>query len=123
MICADFDGDLDIDIVQTLYGEARSVRLWRNTLNDLNAISVDIVGPGKNTQGLGARMTVTQGGVTQMREVKIGSNFAAHDPTRQIFGLGDAVQADSITVTFPDGTEVVQNDVAAGSRLTITYPN
>ena len=67
---------------------------------------------------VGARISVTAGGQTQMREVRIGSNFTAHDPLRQTFGLGDAVQA-NVTVTFPDGRVVTRNGVAAGQMITI----
>ncbi len=111
VICADFDGDQDIDILQSLSDETRGVRLWVNETEGLNALTVDVA-------TVGARVSVTAAGQTQMREVRIGSNFTAHDPLRQTFGLGDVTTGD-VTVTFPDGRIETRNGVAAGQIITI----
>jgi len=66
---------------------------------------------------------VTVGGVTQMREISIASNFASQNPTEQIFGLGPETTVAEVRVQWPDGGETVMNNVAAGQWLTISQPD
>lgn len=63
---------------------------------------------GANRAALGARVHVTAGGRTQMREIRSGSGLGNHqDPTEQIFGLGRAERIEKVVVRWPDakGTE------------------
>ena len=66
---------------------------------------------------------VTVGGVTQMREISIASNFASQNPTEQIFGLGPETMVTELRVQWPDGSETVMSNVAAGQKLTIRQPD
>ena len=71
-----------------------------------------------NRHGVGAWITVTTAGGTQVREVGAGNNYASQNPAEAHFGLGQHVVAD-IEVRWPDGTETTMDDVWADQWLTI----
>ena len=70
-------------------------------------------GAAPNTQAIGARIVANIAGEDQLREVTLGSNFASHNPTDQLFGLGSMAQVDTLTVEWPDGERTVMQAVAA----------
>ena len=87
-------------------------------------LTVALTGGGAvNRDAAGARVYVTgSDGVTQMREVILGSSLGAgHDP-RLHFGLGEA-RVDVLRVVWPDGLEQTFHDVARDQILALTYVN
>jgi hypothetical protein len=106
VVCADFDGDGDVDIFMTNRGFANSGAFWLNndTTSQNKSVTVKLVGAAPNTQAAGARIRVVVGGVTQLAEVAVGNNFTSQTPTAQVFGLGTAGTADSVQIEWPDGS-------------------
>ena len=116
VVCADFDEDGDVDIFMTNRGLANSGAFWVNNGDGSNrGLVVRLSGSAPNTEAVGARIRVTVGGVTQLREVSIGNNFTSHNPMAQVFGLGTATVADSVQIEWPDGTTDTYNNVSAGN--------
>jgi hypothetical protein len=122
VVCADFDNDGDIDILQLHRGSPYAATFWRNNLTSGNYLAVKLVGLSPNTHAAGARIYASIGGRTQMREVSIGNNFVSQNPTVTHFGLGLATQVDELRVEWPDGAETVLHNVAAGQKLRIHQP-
>ena len=99
----DLDDDGGIDIVindldgapQLLHNEAAARGHW---------LIVKLRGAAPNTDAIGAVVTVTAGGVTQKGLVQSGTGYLSQNDMRRHFGLGAAAAADSIEVTWPDGT-------------------
>jgi hypothetical protein len=102
-VCADFDEDGDVDILQLTTRLPNSGVLWENRTAAAgnNHIRVRLQGLAPNTEAAGARIYVTAGGVTQMREITIGSNYISQNPAVQHFGLGAAANVDSVRVVWP----------------------
>ena len=123
VVCADFDNDGDVDILQLHRGSPVSATMWRNDTTGNNYLSVKLNGLPPNTEAAGARIYVTVGSTTQMREIMIGNNFVSQNPTIQIFGLGAATQVDEVRVQWPDGMETTETSVAAGQALTLDHPS
>jgi len=123
VVCADFDNDGDTDILQLHRGSSRSATMWRNDTSGNNFLRVKLRGEAPNTEAAGARIFVTIGTVTQMREITIGNNFVSQNPTIQVFGLGSATQVDELRVEWPDGKETVRNNVAAGRSMNLNHPD
>ncbi len=99
---ADYDRDGDIDfLVSNLIGRPR---LFRNDTRTANHwISVEVRGRRSPPDGTGARVRLTAGGVSQVREVGSGGSYlACHDP-RVLFGIGTARQVDAVEITWPTG--------------------
>uniref|UniRef100_UPI0018672CBC CRTAC1 family protein n=1 Tax=Microbulbifer taiwanensis TaxID=986746 RepID=UPI0018672CBC len=117
VVCADFDNDGDVDLFVTHRNLDNSASFYRNDSAGQNTLAIRLRGSAPNTEAAGARIAVTIGEMTQMHEITIGTNFTSQNPTRQIFGLGSASQADSVRITWPDGREEVHTAVPAGALV------
>jgi hypothetical protein len=73
-----------------------------------------------NRNGIGARITITAQGRTQMREVKSGSSYLGQNDLRVHVGLAEATRIDRIDVRWPTGDVETIRDVAADQIVTIT---
>jgi hypothetical protein len=73
-----------------------------------------------NSDGIGARVTITAQGRTQMREVKSGSSYLGQNDLRVHFGLGDATRVERVDVRWPNGQVETIRDVPADQVVTVT---
>ena len=117
LAAGDIDNDGDLDLLVTNNGQGAD--LLRNDGAHGNALLIRLVGRQSNRDGIGARIRVTTGARTQLREVKAGSSYLGQNDLRQHVGLGTSETADRIEVRWPSGrTEVVQ-DLPANLIVTI----
>ena len=88
--------------------------LFRNDTSSRNHwIEIALDGKHPNTHAIGARIYVTAGGKTQMREVNGGNGFGGGSMVRQHFGLEGSSVIDTLSIRWPDGTEQKFKEVAA----------
>jgi hypothetical protein len=114
----DIDNDGDVDLLVTNNGQAAD--LLRNVGgNRQNSLLVRLVGRKSNRDGIGARVRVTAGGKTQMREVKAGSSYLSQSDLRVHVGLGSATRIDQIEVRWPAGGTDVARSLPANQIVTI----
>jgi enediyne biosynthesis protein E4 len=118
LIAGDIDNDGDLDLVVTNNGQTADV-LRNEGGNRRNALMVHLVGTRSNRDAVGARIRVTTGARTQIREVKAGSSYLGQNDLRQHFGLDAATRADRIEVRWPSGRNEVVENVAANQIVTI----
>jgi hypothetical protein len=115
----DDDGRLDVVIndldgaPQVLHNELAGAGHW---------LSVRLVGKGRNTNAVGAVVTVKTGALTQWRLVQSGTSYVSQDDMRRHFGLGAAAVADRVEVRWPDGTVSALADVKADQVLEVRQP-
>jgi hypothetical protein len=81
---------------------------------------VKLVGKQSNRNGVGARLRLTAGGKTQIRDVKTGSSYLSQSDLRQHFGLGRSTQADRLEIRWPSGKMDVLQNIAANAIVTVT---
>lgn len=75
--------------------------------------------PGlSNRDGVGARLELHVGDKVLRRELRAGEGFASQSSATLLIGLGDAKQADKLTVRWPSGRITERADVAAGQLVT-----
>jgi enediyne biosynthesis protein E4 len=103
VVCADFDHDGDIDILELTEAPGNSAKLWENrtAAAGRNFLRVKLEGLPPNTEAAGARIFARIGDTEQMREIMIGSNYTSQNPTVQIFGLGLSSIVDELRVEWP----------------------
>jgi hypothetical protein len=101
LIAGDVDNDGDVDLLVTNNGAAPE--LLRNQTAGGHAMLLHLVGTASNRDALGARVSVTAGGRTQVREVKSGSSYLGQSDLRVHVGLGDAATVDRVDITWPSG--------------------
>ncbi len=123
VLCDDFDGDGDVDILLLTLDDQQAAMLWTNQLSGANTLSVLLEGAAPNTFGIGAEVSITIGNATQTRLVGINSNFVSHNSTRQYFGLGNTATVDTLRVRWADGQVTQLSDVAANQSLIIQHPD
>ena len=99
----DYDNDGDVDML-VLNSNDTATLLRNDGGNRNNYLIVKTVGTKSNRDGIGARVKVVAGDLTQIREVKSGSSYMSQNDTRLLFGLGDRAQADLVEVRWPSGT-------------------
>ena len=117
LVAGDIDNDGDLDLLVTNNGQAAD--LLRNDSSGSHALLVKTIGTQSNRDGIGARVRLTVGARTQIRDVKAGSSYLGQNDMRLHFGLGSAATAERLEVQWPSGqTEVIQN-VAANQILTM----
>jgi enediyne biosynthesis protein E4 len=119
LIAGDIDNDGDLDLLVTNTGQA--VDLLRNDGgNRNNAVLIRLIGNRSNRDGLGARIRVTAGATTWMRESKSGSSYLGQNDTRVHVGVGQATEIDRIEVRWPSGATDTLSRVPVNSVITIT---
>ena len=111
----DLDNDGKEEIVIVNMGETPS--LLTNVAPSLGH-SVLIRAVTGNRDAIGARVTVTAGGQTQMDEVRSGGSYISHNDFRLHFGLGKATAA-NVAIRWVDGKTESFSNLAADQVVTI----
>jgi hypothetical protein len=112
---ADLDNDGDLDIVISRLNTAPLV--LRNDRRDRNHwIMLRTVGRKSNRDGIGARVTVRTGLLTQVWEIKRTVGIYGCSDPRAHFGLGAFEKADSIRIDWPSGVTQEFLGVAADAH-------
>ncbi len=112
---ADYDSDGFLDLIVPgmapifSLGEfleefpAARTHLYRNRGNSNHWLEIDLEGVVSNRDGIGARVYVTAGGKTQLREQGGGLRRYVQDHPRLHFGLGSHARVEEIMVWWPSG--------------------
>jgi hypothetical protein len=118
----DLDNDGDIDVV--ILNSRREPTILRNdSVNENHWIQICLQGVKTNRDGVGARVKVVAGDLTQIDEVHSGRGYQSHYGTRLHFGLGKRDRVDQVEVRWiAGGVDVVRN-VEVDQVLNITEQN
>ncbi|MGC1480969.1 MAG: CRTAC1 family protein [Chthoniobacterales bacterium] len=123
----DNDGFLDIYVQNFQWPAAENAEdevgpsfVYRNQPNGNHWIEIDLVGRSLTRDALGAKVFVTCGETTQLREQNGGQHNRGQNPQRLHFGLGPHEFVSKIEVVWPSGERQRLQNVAADQILTIT---
>jgi hypothetical protein len=117
----DLDDDGRLDVV--INDQDGSPQVLRNEIEGAGHwLRVKLAGKGGNTNAIGAVVVMSAGGGTQRRLVQSGTGYLSQDDTRLHFGLGASTRADTLVVTWPDGTQTRRENVEADRTITIEQP-
>ena len=119
-VYADLDNDGDLDLVVNNIDEYPFVYRNNSELHTSNHyLKINFKGEGKNTSGIGAKVTLTNGNKLLMQELMPTRGFQSSVDFNMIFGLGDAVSVDQLKIIWPDGKVQVMTDVKADQTITL----
>ncbi|MDE2734624.1 MAG: CRTAC1 family protein, partial [Gemmatimonadota bacterium] len=112
----DEDGDLDIFVLEL----NDLPTLLRNDGGDQNNyLIVQTEGTESNRDGIGARVKLRCGDVTQVNEVRSGSSYLSQNDLRVHFGLGECTIVDRLEVLWPSGLVERFADLSSNRVLVI----
>ncbi|MGN7514543.1 MAG: VCBS repeat-containing protein [Allomuricauda sp.] len=116
----DNDGDLDL-VVNNVNMEAFVYQNKSETVNtNRNYVKVNLQGEGKNTGGIGAKVSVFQDGLSMVQEQIPTRGFQSSMDYTLNFGLPNNKLLDSIIVQWPSGKISFLTDVEPNNMLAIT---
>ena len=115
----DNDGYTDIFIVNS----NQQAVLLRNGNHSNNWLRVKLVGTRSNRDGIGAKVQITFGEVTQTAEMKSGNGYASDSDQRLLFGIGLHTQIDQLEIRWPSGMNQQMKNIPCNQTVTITEQN
>ena len=114
----DIDNDGDVDIVVNDLDSAP--QLLRNDGGSKNNwILVKTIGTKSNRNGIGAKVKVVSGDLTQLDEVRSGGSYISQNDLRLHFGLEKRTSVDLIQVRWPSGAVDTLTNVSVNKIVTV----
>ena len=103
LAAADLDNDGNVDfVIENLDGSP--MVLHNAGVVGAHWVTFELAGTKSNRLALGARVTITAGGVTQTDEVRSGGSYLSQSDLRVHFGLAGAESVEKVEVRWPSGT-------------------
>lgn len=121
---ADLDNDGDLDLV--VNNVNRAAFIYRNEADKQskhNYLQVKLKGAGKNTDGLGAKLTLYKGADRQFLEQMPARGYQSTVSPVLHFGLGNLDGADSLRVVWQSGKEELIQNIKANQVITVDENN
>ncbi|MBW1298174.1 VCBS repeat-containing protein, partial [Aquimarina litoralis] len=118
-VYADLDQDGDLDLITNNFNQ--EAFLYRNNSRELKPehhyISIQLKGSKNNSQGIGAKVTVTTQSGTQYQECSPYRGYLSSGESILHFGIGSNQIIPSISVVWPNGKYQKLQDVKANQRI------
>ncbi|MFN2512386.1 MAG: FG-GAP-like repeat-containing protein [Pyrinomonadaceae bacterium] len=117
LAAGDIDSDGDTDIIVGVPGGG--LRVARNDGGNTNhSLRVSLAGKVSNRSGIGAKIEVRAGSLSQKLETY--SSFPAPAPADVVFGLGQRASVDAVRVLWPAGIIQAETELAKAGRTSKT---
>ena len=115
------DGFPDLFVINGGGSTVGTYMLFRNNGNSNGWLKVVLRGTKSNRCGIGAKLSLVAGGKTQYRQYT-GEHYMGQDYIPVHFGLGQATQVDSLTITWPSGTTQTLTNININQTITVVEP-
>jgi enediyne biosynthesis protein E4 len=112
----DNDGDVDV-VINNLDGAPQVLRNDGGNAN--NAVLIETVGAKSNRNGIGAKVKIVSGDLTQIDEVRSGDSYISQSDLRLHFGLEKRTKVDLVEIRWPSGAVDKVTGVLANKVVTI----
>jgi hypothetical protein len=117
---ADLDNDGDMDLIVTnLDSQAFIYRNNSEKFTQNNHLKIALKGLGKNTSGIGARVKVTAGGMTQTQEMFNTRGYQSSVDFNLNFGIAKSQTIDQVEVVWPNQKKQIITAVQPNQKLTL----
>ncbi len=105
---ADFDEDGDLDLVFSVNGTF-PLLLRNDGGNQNNWLTIQLAGTSSNRSGIGTKVELKAGHLSQKSETYGGHGFLSQSPPLAHFGLGQHERVDMLRILWPGG--VLQSEI------------
>ena len=122
----DTDGDVDIyvPVGGAFIGDQWHNLFYQNTGTGNNWLTLKLVGVKSNRDGIGAKVTLHVGGVSnpeiRYREVSGGCGFGSTNSLQLEIGLGAHAKVDTLEIVWPSGQVDTHRNLSVNRKLVIT---
>jgi len=114
----DFDNDGAVGVAINNQNEAPSLlKLTRQPPG--NWVILKLEGVHSNRSAIGARVSVTAGGHTQVDEVRSGGSYLSQSDLRLHFGVAKAAKIDRVEIEWPSGARQVERNLDVNRVITL----
>jgi hypothetical protein len=117
---ADLDNDGDLDLIVNHIDAISSI--YENTLSNSDAYMIELKGPAKNPQGIGAQVDLITANHIYSRAVYPSRGFMSSSMGHMIISTGEDT-VESILVTWSDGKSELISNPGGDKKLMIEYKN
>ena len=114
----DINNDGKVDILILNVGQPPTL-LLNTTQTPYHAVLFKLLGTKDNRAAIGARVSVTAGGITQFNEVRSGTSYLSQNDLRLHFGLESETVMSAVDVLWPSGKKDTFKDLPADFIYTI----
>ncbi len=114
----DFNNDGRVDIVTTNLN-AKPELFMNRTPNPHHWLIVKLMGSKSNRDGLGAKVKMTTGKLTQFNHATTSVGYSSASDKRVYFGLGTNAMIDRLEITWPSGVQRTLTKVKADQVLVV----
>ncbi|HEX3106994.1 MAG TPA: CRTAC1 family protein [Terriglobales bacterium] len=115
----DLNNDGNVDVV-VLDMDGPPQLLLNVSANGNHRVLFKLVGTKSNKMGIGAKLVVISGKITQTGEVRAGGSYLSSNDPRLHFGLGADDRMSQVEIRWPMGEKEILKDVPADFIYTIT---
>lgn len=98
----DFDNDGKLDLFQA-NADQNAILYHGMTEGGGNWVQFKLTGTKSNRDAVGARITLSAGGLKQMHEINGANGYAGQSLSRAHFGIGKAAAVDTVEIRWPNG--------------------
>ena len=114
----DVNNDGKVDILILNHNGTPSLLINRTQTGN-HAAAFKLIGTKSNRAAIGARVTVTAGGVTQSMQLRSGSSYLSQNDLRLHFGLGASAVMEKVEINWPSGAKRVLNNLPGDFIYTV----
>jgi hypothetical protein len=118
----DYDNDGAVEVLVNNQNEAPSL-LKLTHAPPGNWVILKLEGTRSNRSALGARVTISAGGLKQTDEVRSGGSFMSQSDLRLHFGVGQARKIDRVDIEWPSGTRQSATDLGINQVIRLREPD
>jgi len=116
---ADLDNDGDLDLVLNNMEDEASIFENKLSGEGCNYLRVNLVGEGKNTNSIGAKVTLYTADGIQYQEKQVSRGYLSSVEGVIHFGLGKITAVEKIAVEWADGTVLTSNNPKINSTINL----
>ena len=110
------DGQMDV-VIGDLDGAPMVLR--NHGIEGRHWVSFELAGTKSNRLGIGAKLKISAGGITQTEEIHSGGSYLSQNDLRVHFGLGKASLIDAVEIRWPSGAIDNVKNLAADQHYSV----